>query len=150
VSDPVVPGHLPKPGPEYLAMQVAQSAWPRIRLWVRPEYAGRDPGQLVHLALLAAARRRLGAERWRIPNEVGERVPDALWERGNGVWAVEVDRSYPREKVERKVRAYLRYAGQVWVVPSRKRAVLVRELAFPHPVETLVLRVADLVSGVMG
>lgn len=147
MSDLVVPRWIDPPGQGYVHYTVAQAGHPRIDLWVHRSRVGRDPGYLVHLALLALARRRLGADeaRWELPRHVGDAVPDALWYREDGVWAVEVDRTYPREKVERKAKAYAaRYSGQVWVVPSRRRAAHLRRLLRGLPLEVLILGLRDL------
>jgi hypothetical protein len=121
----------------------------RVRALVHPEYVTKDSGYLLHLGLTAHLRLLLGlpAERWRYPKRVGEAVPDAEALLEEGTYAVEVDLTYPLEKVTRKVEVYKRaYDGQIWAVTARTHARRVRSLAWPKPVQVLALSLKEVVE----
>lgn len=105
-----------------------------------PAFFGLAQGSLVHLAFLSALRQAVGAslEDWEIPKEVSETIPDALWHRPEGTFAVEVDLGYPLSLVARKAEAYRSYAGQVWGVasPERERQVYL-EVRRRNPLQPL-------------
>jgi hypothetical protein len=132
-----VPVHLPVPG------------LGRVRALVQPGYAAKDGGYLLHLGLTAHLRLLLGLppERWRYPKRAGELVPDAEALLEEGTYAVEVDLTYPPEKVARKVEAYKRaYDGQIWAVTARAHARRVKSLAWPKPVRVLLLSLKEVVE----
>ncbi len=127
----------------WIERRVSLSPFGTIRLALPPGvWDGLAPSSLPHLAYLRELWEALGAPpAWRLPKGFGEVVPDALWERPEGTWAVEVDLRYPVSKVERKVRAYrAAYAGQAWGVFSRARARLVSTLCWPKPCQVVLLR----------
>jgi hypothetical protein len=121
----------------------------RVRALVHPEYMAKDGGYLLHLGLTAHLRLLLGLppERWRYPKRVGELVPDAEAFLEEGTYAVEVDLTYPLEKVARKVEAYKRaYDGQIWAVAARTHARRVKSLAWPKPVQVFALSLKEVVE----
>jgi len=121
----------------------------RVKALVHPEYVGKDGGYLLHLGLTAHLRLLLGlpSERWRYPKRAGELVPDAEALLEGGTYAVEVDLTYPLEKVARKVEAYKRaYDGQIWAVTARTHARRVKSLAWPKPVRVLPLSLEEVVE----
>ncbi len=137
--------------PLYLEPPVPRRVYSALgifQLLVRRDLAGGRDGLLLHMAFLTELRLALGAypERWRVVQGAdrvdGEGLePDALWRRGDGVWAVEVDLGhYPRGRVERKLLHYRgAYAGQVWGVLGEARARLLLERARGLGVEAEVV-----------
>jgi hypothetical protein len=121
----------------------------RVRALVHPEYVAKNEGYLLHLGLTAHLRLLLGLplERWRYPKRAGELVPDAEALLEEGTYAVEVDLTYPLEKVTRKVEAYKRaYDGQIWAVTARTHARRIKSLAWPKPVQVLPLSLKEVVE----
>ena len=121
----------------------------RARALVLPEYVSKDGAYLLHLGLTAHLRLLLGVppERWRYPRAVGEPVPDAEALLEGGTYAVEVDLKYPPEKVRRKVEAYkTAYDGQIWGITARAHARQVKSLAWPKPVQVVLLSLKEVVG----
>lgn len=119
-----------------------------FELLVRRDLAGGRDGLLLHLAFLAELRLALGVypERWRVVQEAdrvdaGGLEPDALWRRGEGVWAVEVDLGYySRKRVEGKLLHYREaYARQVWGVLGEARRRFLSQRARDLGVEVEVV-----------
>mgnify|MGYP005847275847 CR=1 FL=1 len=142
-ADPVLWGTHPERG-------LVRSVWHKQVGWrwvtvVERRLRGASQGTLVHLAFLTTLRQQLGAplEAWEISKTYGNAIPDALWHRPEGVWAVEVDLGYPRALVVRKVHHFTRYAGQVWGVVSRERErqvwLEVRRITSDQPLKVLTL-----------
>ena len=86
--------------------------------------------ELRHLAGIAEMRHVLQAKPrdWQVLGHAAETSPDAVWQRGLEVWAVEYDAgSYTLKTVARKARAFaVGFDGQVWGVASSERVNVIQ------------------------
>ena len=85
------------------------------------------PFELRHFAGIAEARHHLQADArdWQVMQHAVQTSPDASWQRGNEMWAVEFDAgAYSRATVLEKAQAFRAgFDGQVWAVSSSIRQV---------------------------
>ena len=99
-------------------------------------------GMVLHLLGTAEMRHALGAgvEDWSSSaHRLGQTlIPDALWTTEHGEVAIEFDTgTYRYSLIDKKMRAFEKYAGVIWGTPSEQRAARIHKL-YPH-VKTLTL-----------